>query len=127
MENATKALIIAGSILLGMMVLAIGIYFAQNLRKTSDSYVTTLEIVELDKYNSNFNSFIGRTNVTAQEIATAIGFAQEKDGQTSIFVDGMQYTNSETFLANNTKNEFEYSNIEYNSEGKIIKIKFIKK
>lgn len=127
MENATKALLIAGGILLGMIVLAIGIYFIQNLSKTSSEYVSTLDTIELDKYNSHFNIFVNKDNISPQEIATIIGFTKEHDGQTEIFVDGRKYTDSDFFLTNNMNNLFKYKNVGCNIEGKIIKIEFIKK
>lgn len=127
MENATKALLFAGGILLGMVVLSIGIYFIQSLSKTSNSYVTTLDTIELDKYNSHFNIFMNKDNISPQEIATTIGFAKENYGQTEIVVDGRKCTDSDSFLTNNMNCLFKYKNVEYNSEGKIIKIEFIKK
>ena len=47
MENATKALIMVGAILLAMLILAVGLYLHGRLGQTADSYTTKLDTVEL--------------------------------------------------------------------------------
>ena len=58
MENASKALIMAGAVLIAIMIVTIGVYLVGELGKTSESYVQQLDTVELQKYNSNFEVFI---------------------------------------------------------------------
>lgn len=136
MENASKALIIAGGVLIAIMILTMGVYLIGQFGKTSDSYVTQLDTVELHKYNSNFEVFLDRTDITAQEIVTVISMSQQKDQGTKVYVDGNDVTNwgeqqKNEFLekniliykANGTA-EYTCMNVDYDSEGKVIAIWF---
>lgn len=86
MENASNALLIAGGVLLAILVLSIGVYLVNNLRVTTDSYVQQLDAIELGKYNSNFEVFIGRHDVTAQEIVTTASISRQKGFGTKVIV-----------------------------------------
>lgn len=140
MENASKALIIAGGVFLAIMVLTIGVYLISKLSVVSDSYITDLDSVELQKYNSNFEVFIGRNDITAQEIATIVSLAKQNEQEIVIMVNGKNlctmWSESEKnkFLQENvqkskTKGEIiQYSYVEnsisYGSDGKVIQIGF---
>lgn len=147
MENASKALIMAGAVLIAILILSIGIRLVGELGKTTESYVSTLDTTELNKYNSNFDVFIGRNDVTAQEIVTLVSIAQQKGYGTKVYVDGVDCTtawNTEekknNFLNANilkhyisggvekVDNLFEYvdDSIKYNDNGRAIEIKFNK-
>ena len=84
MENATKALLIIGATMLAILTLTIGVYMIGNV---SDTYVTKLDIIELQKYNSNFEVFIGRNDITAQEIVSVASIARQKEFGTKVFVN----------------------------------------
>lgn len=79
MENASQALIISGTILLAMMVLGVGVYLVSNYSQVGESYEQSQKITETTQFNANFTKFIGRTNITAQEIITLKNFAQNYD------------------------------------------------
>lgn len=74
MENASKALIIAGAVLIGIVIISMGILFAANLRKTAKTYYTSMDTSEAQKFNSEITKdFItenGKTYITAQGIRT---------------------------------------------------------
>lgn len=79
MENASKALLIAGSILLAIMILSIGIILYNNYSETSEQYEKRLSTIELNQYNSNFEVFAGRTDITAQDIVTLANFVNNNN------------------------------------------------
>ena len=148
MENASKALIMAGAVLIAIMIVTIGVYLVGELGKTSDSYVQQLDTVELQKYNSNFEVFIDRTDITAQEIVTAAGIAKQREQGTKVYVGGTEVTSQtdeefenwkNEFLNDNilthikneegneiTINSFSYNQITYDETGKVSEIKFTK-
>ena len=74
MENASKALIIAGAVLIGIVLISMGILFAANLRKTAKTYYTSMDASEAQKFNAEITKdFItegGETYITAQGIIT---------------------------------------------------------
>ena len=146
MENASKALLIAGGVLLAILIASIGISLKGNLGKSADAYVQKLDTVEFQKYNTNFEVYADNTRmITAQDIITLIGIVEQKKQDTRIFinnVDCTSYTEQQKseFLSNNILthnkdgtiiNSFVYDEvdhpIQYDEEGKVIEIGFKKK
>ncbi|MEE1389174.1 MAG: hypothetical protein U0M00_01180 [Clostridia bacterium] len=74
MENASKALLMAGTILIAMLILAIGVYLASSFSQTSDTYYRRWSTEQVQQYNDqitrNFIIEDGTTYVTAQGIIT---------------------------------------------------------
>ena len=150
MENASKALVIAGGVLLTMLVLTMGVYLVGELGRVTDSYTTTLDAAELQKYNSNFEVFVGRNDITPQEIVSLINLAQqkgqeviisiEKDSSRKInFTKCMEWEETEKSIflqekieeakTNNgitTQYSYKEGSITYNTEGKVSQICFEK-
>jgi len=84
MENASKALIIAGGIIISILVISIGVYLFASYGETGSSYEKTMQITEIQKLNSNFTKFEGRKDITIQEIVTVVNFAKQYKEQTEI-------------------------------------------
>lgn len=59
MENASKALIIAGAILLSILIIAIGMYIYSSAQAQVDSSITNMSTSELEGFNSTFTSYQG--------------------------------------------------------------------
>lgn len=59
MENASKALIIAGAILLSILIITIGLYVYSNAKSTIDNSLTSMSKSEKDAFNSTFESYEG--------------------------------------------------------------------
>lgn len=76
MENASKALIMAGGILIGILVLALMF----TLFVTADSLFSTYEATKnaeaIQQFNVNFTQFIGK-ELTIHEVITIVNFAEE--------------------------------------------------
>ena len=68
MENASKALIIAGAILLSVLIVSLGIIVFSNARTTINSSADMSD-TEVEAFNGKFSSFIG-TNITANQVYT---------------------------------------------------------
>ena len=83
MENASKALIIAGAILLSVLIISLGIMVFQNAKNTVGS--TNLSKQEIETFNSQWQAYEGK-NKTASEVRTMIqavianNAAEEKSG-----------------------------------------------
>lgn len=150
MENASKALIIAGGVLLTMLILSIGVYLYGRLGVVSDSYLTQLEVTELNKYNSKFEVFIGREDITAQEIITLVSFTQQQargtkvwlqQGGTDIEISTFDSDKKNNFLSAHilthskdpsTDNEvvenlYQFISIDYTTNGQVSEIKLKQK
>lgn len=150
MENASQALIIAGTILIALIILSIGVYLVSNYRQVGESYEQTKEITEITKFNTNFTKFEEREDITAQEIITLKNFAKNYDKQndtttTVDYPDKAIYTASKNkpkeqeekdteFIKEYTPGEdgkMKYFKLEEykdkNNDGRIDYIKFVKK
>ena len=156
MENASKAIIIAGSILIALSILVIWVYSATQIESTAEPFINYKQETEIMKYNANFECLIRNENefIAAQEILTAINVSQENNGYTRIYVDDIDVTEYNLDNTdNNTKDEkinfleeniFKYTynqnkkninnyflyvpnSAKYNQIGKIVEIRFINK
>ncbi len=106
MENATQALLIVGGILLAILILSIGVIIYNSHSNTADAITTRWSTVELNKYNSTFQIYEGRTDVTAQEIVSLISLSQQREGAISIMIScitllAVVKTKTGTIIGNN--------------------------
>ena len=69
MENASKALIIAGAILLSILIISLGIMVYNNAKNTVGS--ANLNKQEIETFNSQWETYQGQ-NKTASEVKTMI-------------------------------------------------------
>lgn len=87
MENASKALIIAGAILLSILIISLGIMVYNNAKNTVGS--ANLSKQEIQTFNSQWETYVGE-NKTASEVRTMIqavianNAAETKSGENRI-------------------------------------------
>ena len=132
MENASKALLIAGGVLLAIMVLTIAIYLKGKFDNVADQYVASQDVAEIQKYNAKFEPYIGKEDITPQDLVTLIEFARTNGNMTEINIASVNYTikndySSSTFIEEKSSDIYECSSIEYYDEGKVKRINFVKK
>ena len=77
MENATKALLIAGGILIAMLVISLGVLIFMNYREVGTAFVLRISTTQIRKFNSNFTKFEGREDITIQEIISLANFVKD--------------------------------------------------
>lgn len=94
MENSSKALIIAGEILIAIIILSILAAVIVSFGRYSSDMHTKISDQEIYQFNSNFISYSGRVDVTAQEIATIINFAKRENDK-----NNLSRTNSENSMS----------------------------
>ena len=87
MENAANALIIAGVIIVAMAILTVGVYLRNNFSDTAEQYVRTMDVTELQKYNTNFEVYADiEKKISAQDIVSLIGVAKKANQGTKVYV-----------------------------------------
>lgn len=59
MENASKALLIAGAILLAILIIAIGMFIYSSAQSNVESSITQMTTQEVQAFNSQFTSYEG--------------------------------------------------------------------
>ena len=77
MENASDALLIAGSILIALTILGMGVYLVTVYSNVGEAYGQKQITAEIENYNKHFTVFENRKDITIQEIVTLKKFAHE--------------------------------------------------
>ena len=139
MENTTKALLIAATVLIAVIMLSIAVYLYASYAKQTREYSEIISSVELEKFNSNFNVYVGRNDISAQEIVSVVNLAKEYGNQIEIYLNNskIEFTENNTqedFIKNNQNKVFKCilstlestPNPQYDERGKIVKLKFTK-
>lgn len=128
MENATKALLIAGGLFILLAILSIGVFLHSQLSNQTKEYKEIISSNEVRKFNSNFDVYIGRNNISPQEVVTVVNLANKYNGQVSIEIVGISLPdpwNSESFIIDFIDKTFTCTDSQYdNNTGKIKKLKF---
>ena len=146
MENASQALIMAGGILVGIIIISMGVYLFSQAAAIPENYNATIEQQKLQAFNSQFETYCNKQNGTsAQDIITVLNMAtdnnkeytENEDYYINVYLDGKSinsYTENqkvELMQATNGTSDFysfECEAIEYSTmSGRIKNIKFIKK
>ena len=131
MENASKALIIAGAVLIGILIISMGVLLATTLQKTARTHYTSMSTNEIQKFNSeitkNFIIEDGQTYITAQGIITLkniLNTETYKESNINSNISNIMGNKSdaEFLTTNGTKNEKYKVEIEYSDQGMINKI-----
>lgn len=71
MENATKALLIAGSILIAILLIAMGVRVFNSTKGTTDQVEGTMQTTEVATFNNKFTVYFGSNKSAAQVKALA--------------------------------------------------------
>lgn len=104
MENASKALIIAGSILVSIVIITLGVMIVNNVRDTITDN-SNLSATEVNAFNSQFDTYEGKqsgTNARALYNVVRNHNNQNTDDPTLqilLTIDGGEYTGSDVYVA----------------------------
>lgn len=77
MENASKALLMAGGILIGVLLLALLVTLFASGKQLTASYEATKKSEAIQQFNVNFTKYLGK-DLTIHEVVTICNFAIEK-------------------------------------------------
>lgn len=86
MENASKALLIAGAILLSILIIAIGMFIYNSAQATVNDSMTSLSTQEIDAFNNQF-----------------VSYEQEQTGSNVKALIGRLIANSNTYVDESAK------------------------
>ena len=75
MENASKALLMAASVLIGIILISLMVIMFMNSGNVSSSYDKTISQEEISVFNSNFTKYVGR-GLTIHKVKSIINFAK---------------------------------------------------
>lgn len=130
MENATKALLIAGGILIALVILTIGINLYSLFNRQSKEYAQTISNTEIQKFNSKFAGYAGRKDIRPQEVISVVNLAKEYNNTVTVKIGGIKVNNknSEKFITDNLNALYtcKTNDIKYDDEGVVKEINFTK-
>lgn len=147
MENASKALIMAGGVLIGILIISLAVYLFTDFGSTSAQINAQNSQKQITEFNSKFTSYegykdeAGNWKITIYDIITLVGYAKEnneyyedvEDEKINVKINGVEIQNNENKqnqnlikenFTNGTLKKFSCSGIEYNARGKIKSISF---
>ena len=114
MENATKALLIAGGVLIAIIIMSVMIITFQKTGNVSKTYDKTIDQEEISKFNENFTRSLGK-ELSIQQAITITNFANSN----GVKVEGKVMTSDVD--EKTLKNKYELTTIEYNDKTGYIK------
>lgn len=83
MENASKALIIAGGVLIAVLLLTVFSYLFGKMASSTSSIYETLEKHEIDEFNQQFLNYEGK-DLKVQDVATLINLAEDSKNNSKL-------------------------------------------
>ena len=118
MENASKALLMAGGILVGVLILTLIATLSLSVRELHGRYEERIASQKIEQFNVNFTKYIGRT-LTIHEVVTICNFAREN--KVTISSGGKQKEN----IKDNENKTYKIVINDYSEDGYITSIKFM--
>lgn len=79
MENASKALIMAAGVLIGILVLSLAVYLFVSFGSTSADINKQRVEQQLVEFNSKFTSYEGKDGLTIYDVITLARYARENN------------------------------------------------
>ena len=92
MENASKALIMAGGILIEVLILTLGLYLFISFGQQSKEMHDRITDNQLTQYNAQYTVYSTRTNITIYEIISVANLAHENNETYSEYGEGYKVT-----------------------------------
>ena len=81
MENASKALLMAAGVLMGMMILSLAVYLFASFAGTSSEIHANIEQNQINQFNSQFTSYVGKDNITIHDVISMAYLATQNNQQ----------------------------------------------
>ena len=79
MENASKALLMAGGVLIGIMILSLAVYLITSFGSASAEAHRTNEQNRINEFNTQFTQYEGRQDITIHDIVTVVNLARSNN------------------------------------------------
>ena len=79
LENASKALLMAGAVLIGILVLSLIAYLFIYFGNQSKDFRDTIDQKQLTKFNAQYTIYDGKSNLTIYDVVTVINIAFENN------------------------------------------------
>lgn len=115
MENASKALLMAAEIIVGVLILSLGTYLYINLSSTAKQIEKENAQIEINEYNAKYTSYESKKNLTIHDIITLTNLAKENNK----YYDLSDQTGSNYYIKVKLKRGGTWKDIEKYNEGEM--------
>lgn len=79
MENASKALIMAAGVLIGILILSLAAYLYVDFGSSAAKINSQMEEQQISQFNSKFTSYEGQKGLTIYDVITVASHARENN------------------------------------------------
>ena len=79
MENASKALLMAAGVLIGILILSLAVYLFANFGAASAEAHRQNEANQVNQFNVQFTAYQGRSDITIHDIVTVVNLAKNSN------------------------------------------------
>lgn len=140
MENASKALLMVATVLVGILILSIGVYLFSIFGDFSSETAKQIEEKKISEFNAQFYKYLGQKECRAHDIVTVANLANENNKNNEytdsdrntgtyyikVIVDGKSYEGKTNdtymqFLKGNLLTNFKCTKVEINNNTKLVK------
>ena len=136
MENASKALLMAAGVLIGILILTLMVTLFLSAREVSSRHDQVKKTEEIEQFNANFTKYVGK-DITIHQVITIQNFAKiennkiknvilEKNGNFSINTNQIE-NDIKKFQENNIKQYYRINITEIDDDGYVSKVTITKK
>ena len=102
MENASKALIMAGGILIAILVMSLFVYLIVSFGATSDKIHDQNAQTQITEFNAQFTKYQGRTNITIYDVVSvanlAIDYNENNNTKIEVYLNNDKLTSNSNVL-----------------------------
>ncbi len=79
MENATNALLMAGGVLIGVLILTLAVYLYMSFGAEARENYELMERQQIVRFNAQFTKYVGIKDLTVYDVASVIAAARKNN------------------------------------------------
>ena len=117
MENASKALLISGGVLIAILILTLFSYLFSKMAGSSSNIYAALEKHEKDEFNQQFINYEGKKELKVQDVATLINLSKNSK-ENSKFKTDVKIMVGSTDVSSQESNDWLKDNVSSNKKYK---------
>lgn len=122
MENATNGLIMAGSVLVGVIIISLFVYMFSSMGGIAKEFQENIDLGAVQKFNEPFEKYIGRENLTAHDLLTVYNLVNQVNNEADMKIIELKgittqdIKNISAFLSNQKTYKLLSENVKYSTE-----------
>ena len=105
MENASKALIMAGGVLISLLVISLGVYLFIDFGNSAKETHKIVKEKQIEQFNSQYTSYAGREDLTIHDVITVANMATQNNIYYELDKSSNRNKNGSYYIAVNLNND----------------------